>query len=99
MNAFVKMLWLPTEHRLGCLVQTHGGGNAANALTSAARLGLLSPALITKIGSDSVGDQILAELEGDGVDVRHILRAPNAPSPFSYLIIDRKGVAVNTVLA
>ena len=93
------MCWRFTEHRLRCVVQTHGGGNAANALTSAARLGLLSPALITKIGSDSVGDQILAELEGDGLDVRHVLRAPDAPSPFSYLIIDRKGVSVHSKLS
>ncbi|KAK9822274.1 hypothetical protein WJX74_002061 [Apatococcus lobatus] len=72
-------------------METQGGGNAGNALTSAARLGLSRPALITKIGSDSVGDQILAELEGDGVDVSHVLRAPNAPSPFTYIIVDREG--------
>ena len=74
-------------------MQTHGGGNAANALTAATRLGLSSPALITKIGSDAVGDQILAELEGDGVDISHVLRAPDAPSPFSYIIVDREGEA------
>ena len=71
-------------------MQTQGGGNAGNALTAAARLGL-TPALITKIGSDSVGDQILAELEQDGVDTRHVLRAQDAPSPFSYIIVDRQG--------
>ncbi|KAK9822288.1 hypothetical protein WJX74_003194 [Apatococcus lobatus] len=71
-------------------METHGGGNAANALTSAARLGLVNPALITKIGNDSVGDQILAELKDDGVDVAHVLRDPVAPSPFSYIIVDRE---------
>ena len=80
-------------------MQTQGGGNAGNALTSAARLGLVRPALITKIGSDSVGDQILAELKGDGVDVSHVLRAPDAPSPFTYIIVDREGDQFNPVSA
>ncbi len=72
-------------------MQTQGGGNAGNALTAAARLGVCRPALLTKIGSDSVGDQILAELDGDGVEISHVLRAPNAPSPFTYIIVDREG--------
>lgn len=67
-----------------------GGGNCGNALTAAARLGL-SPACVTKIGGDGVGDGIIAEFERDGVDTRHVLRAPGAPSPFTYIIVDRQG--------
>ena len=77
---------------LPCLPQTQGGGNCANALTAAARLGL-APALVTKIGGDALGDQILAELDGDGVDTAHVLRAASAPSPFTYIIVDRQGAA------
>jgi hypothetical protein len=39
-------------------LQVQGGGNAANALTAAARLGL-SPVLLTKIGGDGLGDGII----------------------------------------
>lgn len=67
-----------------------GGGNCGNALTAAARLGL-SPACVTKIGGDGVGDGILAEFQRDGVDTRYVLRAPGAPSPFTYIIVDRQG--------
>ena len=85
-----------SEKCLAAVVQTHGGGNAANALTSAARLGLSSPVLITKLGKDGVGEQILGELEGDGVDIGHILQTPDAPSPFSYIIVDREGEAIDS---
>ena len=75
-------------------MQTQGGGNCANALTAAARLGL-APTIVTKIGGDGVGDSILAELERDGVDTSHVLRAANAPSPFTYIIVDRLGAAID----
>ena len=79
------------------LPQTQGGGNCANALTAAARLGL-SPALVSKVGGDALGDQILAELAGDGVDTAHVLRAADAPSPFTYIIVDRQGAAVDVTI-
>jgi len=71
-------------------LEAQGGGNAANALTAAARLGL-RPSLLSKIGDDGLGDGILAQLAADGVDAGHVIRAPGAPSPFTYIIVDRAG--------
>ena len=71
--------------------QTQGGGNCANALTAAARLGL-APTLVTKLGSDAVGDGIVEELRVDGVDTSLVLRQPGASSPFTYIIVDAEGV-------
>lgn len=71
-------------------LQVQGGGNAGNALTAAARLGL-APCLISKIGDDALADQIVAELEADGVDCRHVLHAEGFSSPFTYIIVDREG--------
>lgn len=70
--------------------QVQGGGNCANALTAAARLGL-APSLLTKIGGDGLGDGIVKELQEDGVDTTHALRAAGHPSPFTYIIVDRTG--------
>ena len=67
-----------------------GGGNCANALTAAARLGL-APALVTKIGGDSLGEGIVEELQRDGVDTSLVLRGSGQPSPFTYIIVDRQG--------
>ncbi len=74
---------------LECM-QTQGGGNCANALTAAARLGLL-PFLVSKIGDDGIGDAIVAELQEDGVNPAFLLRADGMPSPFTYIIVDREG--------
>lgn len=75
---------------LRALRRLQGGGNCGNALTAAARLGL-SPACVTKIGGDGVGDGIIAEFQRDGVDTQFVLRASGAPSPFTYIIVDREG--------
>jgi sugar/nucleoside kinase (ribokinase family) len=71
-------------------LEVQGGGNAGNALTAAARLGL-SPALVSKIGGDALGDGILAEFGREGVGAAAVLRAAGAPSPFTYIIVDVAG--------
>lgn len=70
-------------------LEAQGGGNCGNALTAAARLGL-SPWIVTKIGDDGLGDGIISEFQRDGVATDCILRAPGAPSPFTYIIVDRE---------
>jgi sugar/nucleoside kinase (ribokinase family) len=83
-------------------LETQGGGNAANALTAAARLGL-RPRLVSKVGGDGLADGIAAELRRDGVDDAHVLRAsPGTASPFTYIIVDRSGgtrTCIHTPLA
>lgn len=71
-------------------VQTQGGGNCANALTAAARLGL-APVIVSKIGDDSLGEAIAEELQADAVDTRLLLRGRGQPSPFTYIIVDVAG--------
>eukprot|EP00850_Spirogloea_muscicola_P015159 SM000114S24122 [mRNA] locus=s114:81571:87520:- [translate_table: standard] len=82
--------------------QKLGGGNVANALTAAARLGL-SPRILTKarsplicllpltcVADDLEGRQMLAELESDGVDTTHVVVAEGGISPFTYIIVDQE---------
>ena len=70
-------------------MQTRGGGNCANALTTASRLGTRT-FLVTKLGTDSIGDQIAAELEQDGVSTEFVLRKEGLSS-FGYMIVDKQG--------
>ncbi|XP_069144700.1 uncharacterized protein [Solanum lycopersicum] len=67
--------------------QVQGGGNAGNALTCAARLGL-SPRIISKVADDSQGKAILEELEADGVDTSFMVVSEGGHSTFSYVIVD-----------
>lgn len=70
-------------------LELQGGGNCGNALTAVARLGL-KPVIVSKIGSDSVGDAIISEFEEDGVSTNYLLRSKSGKSPFTYIIVDRE---------
>lgn len=68
-------------------LQVQGGGNVGNALTAAARLGL-TPRIVTKVADDSLGDEILSELQQEGIDTSHVIVAKGGVSPFTYIIVD-----------
>ncbi|XP_030549458.1 ketohexokinase-like isoform X2 [Rhodamnia argentea] len=68
-------------------LKVQGGGNAGNALTCAARLGL-NPRLISKVADDAQGRGMLEELEADGVDTSFLVVSKEGNSPFTYVIVD-----------
>ncbi|PIA40128.1 hypothetical protein AQUCO_02500086v1 [Aquilegia coerulea] len=70
-------------------LKIQGGGNAGNALTCAARLGL-NPRLISKVADDAQGKGILEELEADGVDTSFFVVSKEGNSPFTYVIVDKE---------
>ncbi|KAK2401261.1 ribokinase [Trifolium repens] len=70
-------------------LKVQGGGNAGNALTCLARLGL-NTRIISKIADDSQGRGILDELRADGVDTSFLVVSEEGTSPFTYIIVDNK---------
>ncbi|XP_061368585.1 uncharacterized protein LOC133311551 isoform X2 [Gastrolobium bilobum] len=70
-------------------LKVQGGGNAGNALTCVARLGL-NPRVISKVADDSQGRGILDELQADGVDTSFIVVSKEGTSPFTYIIVDNQ---------
>ncbi|KAI4975266.1 hypothetical protein ZWY2020_048873 [Hordeum vulgare] len=67
----------PDDKIRSLALKVEGGGNAGNALTGAARLGL-SPRIISK------------ELQDDGVDTSYMAIADGGNSPFTYIIVDNQ---------
>lgn len=67
-----------------------GGGLSANAAVAARRLGA-AVIFLGRIGDDPEGERIHAQLAGDGVDTRGLLRVAGAHSPVSCICIDREG--------
>jgi len=67
-----------------------GGGMAANAAATIARLGGRAE-LWSRTGGDSAGARIHAFLEADGVDTRFVRSFPHARSSTSAVIVDRAG--------
>ncbi|XP_037450450.1 ketohexokinase-like isoform X1 [Triticum dicoccoides] len=70
-------------------LQISGGGNAGNALTGAARLGL-NTRLISKVANDEIGGTVRSELEEAGIDVSHVIISDGGNTTFVYVIIDKK---------
>jgi sulfofructose kinase len=67
-----------------------GGGMAANASVGVARLGGRAH-YWGRVGDDSLGDRIVADLAREGVDVSGVRRLPNCVSPSAAILIDTAG--------
>ncbi|XP_076935207.1 uncharacterized protein LOC143601778 [Bidens hawaiensis] len=70
-------------------MKVQGGGNAGNALTCAARLGL-NARLISKVANDAQGRGVLEELRADGIDISFFVVSDEGNSPFTYVIVDNQ---------
>ena len=65
-------------------------GMATTAATAAARLGGKA-ALWASLGDDPLGDSMLAEIEAEGVDCRHVRRVAGGRSASATIIVDSVG--------
>ncbi len=63
-----------------------GGGNAANTMTALSRLGVRA-CMLTKVGSDVNGDNVIQGLKNEFVSTKHIVRY-DGPTGFSYVIVE-----------
>lgn len=69
---------------------TQGGGPAATAAVTVARLGG-EARLVTRVGADPIADVLQQELERYGVDCRHVKRFSGRGSSVSSVFIDDHG--------
>jgi sulfofructose kinase len=67
-----------------------GGGNAATAAVTVARLGGRA-LLISRLGDDAIGDSIIRELEEYGVDCSLAHRYEGCASSIASILVDGKG--------
>ncbi len=67
-----------------------GGGPAATAAVAVARLGA-EAILWARVGTDTIGNQIIAELSGDGVDVTGVRQIEGSRSTLASVCVDRVG--------
>lgn len=64
-----------------------GGGIAATALVAASRLGCAT-ALISVVGADPIGDEVIAGLRAEGVGVARVRRDPAGRTNFSIVLVE-----------
>ncbi len=66
------------------------GGCAMNVGVTLAKLGL-PVELITRVGSDSFGDVVLAECARLGIGASHVVRDPGTHTPFTVVLVHSDG--------
>lgn len=86
----VSRIPLPGETVLGKSVRRYPGGKGGNQAVAAARLG--EPvAFFGKVGADAFGDELLASLQEDGIDVTAVERVPDLPTGLASILVDEAG--------
>ena len=78
------------ETLLGGEFFTAAGGKGANQAVGAARAGG-KVAFIARVGKDAFGDQAIAGLRRDGVDVRYVFRDKRAASGVALIFVAKDG--------
>jgi len=82
------------ETTIGRTFQTFFGGKGANQAVGIAKLGY-PVSMIGKVGSDSFGDQLLAELTREGINQEAVTRASG---PSGIAVITTEDSAENTII-
>ena len=86
----VTTLPRPGETVIGGDFFTARGGKGANQAVAAARAGG-SVALIACVGDDAFGDDTLAALAAEGIEVDHVRRIAGAHSGVALILVDERG--------
>ncbi|HEY5079717.1 MAG TPA: ribokinase [Opitutaceae bacterium] len=81
---------LPGETLLGGEFFTAAGGKGANQAVASARAGGRT-AFVARLGSDSLGDEALANFRKEGLDVSRVLRDGQKPSGVALIFVGADG--------
>ncbi|GAB4153217.1 MAG: ribokinase [Sphingomonadales bacterium] len=80
----------PGETVTGATLDQAPGGKGANQALAARRLGA-DVALIARIGADAYGEQALALLRAEGVDLSACLADPDLATGLAMIVVDKAG--------
>jgi ribokinase len=77
----------PGETLMGSGFHLGQGGKGANQAVAAARLGA-RVSMVTRVGQDVFGEQLLANLRAHGIDVSHAVVDQERPSGVASIVVD-----------
>lgn len=80
----------PGENLFGHDFRMVPGGKGANAAVACARLGAQAM-LVGRVGQDLFGQDLLAGLVREGIDVSHVARDPGAATGVALIVVDAHG--------
>jgi ribokinase len=90
MNIYSQRLPKKGETVTGGTFKQFMGGKGANQAVASVRSGS-STIFIAKVGNDSLGDQMFAQLQKEGINVDHIIRDDTEASGIAFIMIDENG--------
>ena len=88
----------PGETLAGSHFATHFGGKGANQAVAAARLGS-SVTMVTRVGEDGFGQDVLRNLESHGIDLTHARVAEGMANGVASIFVDPSGENVIVIVA
>lgn len=80
----------PGESITGGQFSTAAGGKGANQAVAAARAGG-RVTFVGRVGNDVFGEERVAGLAGDGINVDHVVRDPDSPSGVALIFVGKNG--------
>jgi ribokinase len=86
----VQRIPVPGETIQGSDLQWIPGGKGANQAVAASRLGA-SVGMVGRVGNDSIGERLLAELGAQGVMIERVGRDEQAGSGTALIVVDASG--------
>ncbi|MHA1292253.1 MAG: ribokinase [Promethearchaeota archaeon] len=90
LNIYLDRLPKPGETVTGGIFKQFLGGKGANQAVAAVRSGAKT-IFVGKIGTDAFGDQMISQLNKEGIDTSHIIRDPQETSGIAFIMIDKHG--------
>lgn len=90
LNIYLQRFPKPGETVTGGVYKQFLGGKGANQAVASVRSGSKTN-FIGKVGIDAFGNDMISQLENEGVNIEHFIRDPHESSGVAFILIDETG--------
>jgi len=90
LNIYSQRFPKPGETVTGGVFKQFLGGKGANQAVASVRSGS-ETVFIGKVGIDAFGNDVISQLENEGVNIEHVIRDPLESSGIAFILIDETG--------
>jgi len=90
LNIYLQRFPKPGETVTGGVYKQFLGGKGANQTVASVRSGSKTN-FIGKVGIDAFGNDMISQLENEGVNIEHVIRDPHESSGVAFILIDETG--------
>lgn len=90
LNIYLQRFPKPGETVTGGVYKQFLGGKGANQAVASVRSGSKTN-FIGKVGIDAFGNDMISQLENEGVNTEHVIRDPHESSGVAFILIDETG--------